>query len=87
MSDATITRRNYWDARGRWIVFGLAASSIACLPGMLFTPYPAVFNIPVTARFVIVTVAAHALFGLGLGLSVRRLAQRLVPPAGFAAAR
>ena len=39
--------------------------------GMLFTPYPSVFNIPLTARFVIVTAAAHAIFGAGLGLSVR----------------
>ena len=35
--------------------------------GMLLTPYPQVFNIPLTTRFVIVTVAAHAIFGLGLG--------------------
>jgi len=43
--------------------------------GMLLTPYPAVFSIPITARFVIVTLAAHAIFGVGLGLSVRRLAR------------
>jgi hypothetical protein len=43
---------------------------------MLFTPYPTVFNIPLTARFVIVTVVAHAIFGAGLGLSVRWLSQR-----------
>jgi hypothetical protein len=42
--------------------------------GMLFTPYPQVFNIPVTPRFIIVTVAAHAIFGLSLGLAVRWLA-------------
>lgn len=47
--------------------------------GMLFTPYPNVFNIPVTTRFVIVTVAAHAVFGLGLGLAVRWLANRARP--------
>jgi hypothetical protein len=44
--------------------------------GMLFTPYPQVFNIPVTTRFVVVTVAAHAIFGIGLGLTVRELARR-----------
>ena len=44
--------------------------------GMLLTPYPQVFNIPVTVRFVIVTVAAHAIFGVGLGLTVRWLAKR-----------
>jgi len=41
--------------------------------GMLLTPYPAVFGIPVTAHFVAVTVAAHAIFGVGLGLTVRWL--------------
>ena len=44
--------------------------------GMLFTPYPQVFNIEVTARFVMVTVAAHAIFGVGLGLVTRWLASR-----------
>jgi hypothetical protein len=38
--------------------------------GMLLTPYPHVFGIPVTTRFVSVTVAAHAIFGVGLGLAV-----------------
>ena len=41
--------------------------------GMLFTPYPTVFGIPLTARFVIVTVVAHAIFGAGLGWAVRWL--------------
>jgi hypothetical protein len=44
--------------------------------GMLVTPYPRVFNIPVTQRFVIVTMAAHAIFGVGLGIGVRWLAQK-----------
>jgi hypothetical protein len=43
--------------------------------GMLLTPYPQVFGIEVTARFVIVTIAAHAIFGVGLGLTVRALAR------------
>jgi hypothetical protein len=42
--------------------------------GMLFTPYPQVFRIPVTARFVTVTIAAHAIFGVILGVSVKALA-------------
>jgi len=42
--------------------------------GMLLTPYPRVFNIQVTTRFVLVTIAAHAIFGIGLGLAVRKLA-------------
>jgi hypothetical protein len=44
--------------------------------GMLITPYPQVFGIQVTTRFVFVTVAAHAIFGFGLGLTVRALARR-----------
>lgn len=42
--------------------------------GMLLTPYPRVFGIVVTLRFVIVTMAAHAIFGVGLGKTVKRLA-------------
>ena len=45
--------------------------------GMLLTPYPAVFGIPVTARFVIVTVAAHVIFGVGLGKVARWLSLNL----------
>lgn len=41
--------------------------------GMLFTPYPRVFGIPVTLRFVLVTLAAHAVFGICLGLCVKLL--------------
>jgi hypothetical protein len=44
--------------------------------GMLITPYPQLFNIPITPRFLLVTLAAHAIFGVGLGLTVRWLAQR-----------
>jgi hypothetical protein len=47
--------------------------------GMLVTPYPQVFNIPLTIHFVMVTVAAHAIFGAGLGLAVRWLANRSTP--------
>lgn len=46
--------------------------------GMLFTPYPKVFGVPLTARFVVVTVAAHAVFGIGLGLAAGWLSRRLV---------
>jgi hypothetical protein len=42
--------------------------------GMLLTPYPKMFNIPVTARFVAVTLAAHAVFGVCLGLTAKSLA-------------
>jgi len=60
------TRRNW-----AWGV----VMAVALEVGMLLTPYPQVFNIPVTARFVTVTVAAHAIFGVGHGLATRRLAR------------
>jgi hypothetical protein len=34
---------------------------------MLFTPYPAFFHIPLTATFVVVTMAAHLVFGIVMG--------------------
>jgi len=40
---------------------------------MLFTPYPGFFAITVTAAFVAVTLSAHILFGIVLGLTSRRL--------------
>ena len=46
--------------------------------GMLFTPYTRVFNIHLDARFVIVTVAAHGIFGAGMGLVTRWLTTRAV---------
>jgi hypothetical protein len=44
--------------------------------GMLFTPYPQAFGIPVTTRFVCVTLTAHLIFGVALGLIVPALAAR-----------
>lgn len=63
--------RRHWS----WAVLFALALEL----GMLFTPYPIVFNIPVTARFVIVTLAAHAIFGAELGLFVRSLSRRVQP--------
>jgi hypothetical protein len=61
--------RRHWS----WgIVFAVALEL-----GMLLTPYARVFNIEMNARFVAVTVAAHAIFGVGLGLVVRSLARGL----------
>lgn len=45
--------------------------------GMLLTPYPQVFHIPVTAHFVVVTLAAHAIFGVILGISAKWLGPAL----------
>jgi hypothetical protein len=44
--------------------------------GMLLTPYPQTFGIQVTPRFIGVTLAAHLIFGIVLGLSARSLARR-----------
>jgi hypothetical protein len=61
--------RRHW----AWAV----AMALALELAMLLTPYPQVFKINVTIRFVVVTVAAHAIFGVGLGLTVRALSRRL----------
>ena len=41
--------------------------------GMLFTPYPSYFQIPLTARFVVVTLAAHTVFGIIMGQTTLRM--------------
>jgi hypothetical protein len=66
-------RRRHWT----WAVLFALGLEL----GMLFTPYPNVFGIPLTSRFVLVTVAAHAIFGTGLGCSARWLSLRTSAPA------
>jgi hypothetical protein len=39
---------------------------------MLFTPYTGFFGIPLTALFVVVTLTAHLIFGVALGLFARK---------------
>jgi hypothetical protein len=46
--------------------------------GMLVTPYPQFFRIPLTANFIVATLAAHALFGVVLGLASRRISRAWV---------
>src|ERR1043166_7244264 len=58
-------------ARRHWTWAVLMALALEL--GMLLTPYPQVFGIPVTARFVMVTIAAHSIFGVGLGWAARWL--------------
>ena len=41
--------------------------------GMLLSPYAQTFGIHITPRFIIVTMSAHLIFGVGLGLSARWL--------------
>jgi hypothetical protein len=62
-------------ARRHWAWAVLMALGLEL--GMLLTPYPVVFHIPVTVRFVVVTLSAHAIFGVGLGLAARKLASTL----------
>lgn len=47
--------------------------------GMLFTPYPKFFGIALTATFVAVTLSAHLIFGVTLGLGSRGLNRWLSP--------
>jgi hypothetical protein len=55
------------DARRRsWLWAVLLATGIEL--AMLLTPYPQFFAIPLTALFVGVTMAAHLIFGVALGL-------------------
>jgi len=49
--------------------------------GMLFTPYPRFFGIGLAPRFVVVTLAAHLVFGTVMGLSALGLSRLLTPSA------
>jgi hypothetical protein len=60
--------RRHW---GWAVVFALGLEL-----AMLSTPYSATFNIPLTTQFILVTIAAHAIFGIVLGLSSRSLGRR-----------
>jgi hypothetical protein len=63
------------DARRRhW--FWAVLFAVGLELGMLVTPYARVFDIALTMKFIFVTVVAHGIFGVGLGLVVRRLSQR-----------
>jgi hypothetical protein len=51
---------------GGWLWAVVMAFGIeACL---LLSPYATFFNIPMSARFIVVTLLAHVIFGIGLGL-------------------
>jgi hypothetical protein len=49
--------------------------------GMLLTPYPRMFGIHVTPAFIAVTLLAHLIFGIALGLSAKRWARTAIAPA------
>jgi hypothetical protein len=65
-------------ARSRW-VWGMTMA-VGLEVGMLLTPYPSVFGIPVTATFVVVTLSAHFIFGLVMGECTRWMGERWRPP-------
>jgi hypothetical protein len=46
---------------------------------MLFTPYPAFFHIPLTSKFVVVTLTAHLVFGIVMGRVTRSLWRLFAP--------
>lgn len=62
-------RRRHW----AWAVLMAVGLEL----GMLLTPYTGVFDIDVSALFVVVTMAAHAIFGLNLGLAVKWMENRV----------
>jgi hypothetical protein len=67
------------DANRRlWVWAVLFATGLEM--GMLFTPYPHFFGIALTPKFVVVTLAAHLVFGVVMGLSALALSRLLPPP-------
>lgn len=62
-----VTKRN-------WLLAVLMAAGLEA--GMLFTPYPAFFGIPLTALFIVVTLTAHLIFGAVMGLTTLAMRRR-----------
>jgi hypothetical protein len=62
--------RRWW-----WAV----AMAVGLELGMLFTPYPRTFGIRVSELFIAVTLAAHLIFGVALGLASRWMQRRPTP--------
>lgn len=58
-------------AGSRWL-WGVAMA-VGLELGMLLTPYPNLFGIPVTPTFVCATLAAHVIFGVVMGRSAQWL--------------
>ena len=61
-------------SRRSWLWAVLFATGLEL--AMLFTPYTTFFGIHMTTRFVIVTLLAHVIFGVALGLLAKWLADR-----------
>jgi hypothetical protein len=65
-------------SRRSWVWAVLFATGLEL--AMLLTPYASFFGIHMTARFVIVTFLAHAVFGVVLGLVARWLSELWASP-------
>lgn len=65
------------DPRRHWLWAVLFAVGLEL--AMLFTPYASVFSIHITLTFVVVTLTAHLVFGVCLGVTLRRLAESPFP--------
>ena len=63
------SRRSWW-----WGILMAVALEL----GMLFTPYPSYFSIPLSLTFVLVTLIAHFIFGAVMGMTVQRAAKMSV---------
>jgi len=61
--------RHHWS----WAVVMAVGIELA----MLITPYPQTFGIPITGLFIAVTLTAHLIFGVGLGLTSRGIQNSL----------
>jgi hypothetical protein len=66
------------DARRRTWLWAIALA-VGIEIGMLVTPYASLFAIKMTALFVAVTLLAHMIFGIVLGLLARRMSRRWSP--------
>jgi hypothetical protein len=64
-------RRHTW----AWAI----AMAVGLELAMLFTPYARFFAIPLTVAFIVVTLTAHLIFGIVMGLFTRRFTDRLSP--------
>src|SRR6266566_3854762 len=56
------------------LLFGAVTWALVVELLLLLTPYPSFFGIPFNLRFIALTLSAHLVFGLALGLWLRRRA-------------